>query len=45
MKKVSYLLAVLFITAISFSSCKKECHECHYDGDSGEVELGEFCEE
>lgn len=25
-------------------SCKKEsCHDCHYDGPNGEVELGEKC--
>lgn len=44
MKKVNYLLGLLFVGALGFSSCKKEvCHECHYDGDNGEVELGEFC--
>ena len=29
---------------MAFTSCKKdECHECHYDGPNGEVELGEKC--
>ena len=29
---------------VALSSCKKfDCHACHYDGPSGEVELGEKC--
>ena len=34
--------ALLF--AVTLTSCKKEeCHECHYDTATGEVELGEKC--
>ena len=44
MKKVKYFVGLLFITAIGFSSCKK-CGECHYDGPSGEVEMGEYCDD
>lgn len=31
-------LGILFISV----SCEK-CHECHYEGETGEVELGEYC--
>jgi hypothetical protein len=24
-------------------SCKKKCHECHYDLNGAEVEIGEYC--
>lgn len=30
--------------ALTISSCKK-CHECHYDSPSGEVEIGEYCDD
>lgn len=45
MKNVNAILGAIALLAIfSFSSCKKEeCHECHYDGPNGEVELGEKC--
>ena len=45
MKKVNVILGMTALVAmVAFSSCKKdECHECHYDGPSGEVELGERC--
>ncbi len=45
MKKVNAILGMTALVAmVAFSSCKKdECHECHYDGASGEVELGEKC--
>lgn len=45
MKKVKGY-TVIAIVGLSFVmvSCKKdECHECHYDGAAGEVELGEKC--
>ncbi|MDP5099065.1 MAG: hypothetical protein NWQ27_03645 [Crocinitomicaceae bacterium] len=45
MKKVKGY-AVIAIVGLSFvmGSCKKdECHECHYDGPNGEIELGEKC--
>lgn len=32
------------VVMIGFASCKKEeCHECHYDLNGTEVELGEKC--
>ena len=35
--------AVLFLT---LTSCKKEeCHECHYEKNGAEVELGEKCDD
>jgi len=45
MKTGKTILATIAIfTVLAFTSCKKEeCHECHYDGPNGEVELGEKC--
>ena len=44
MKKQNAIFLGLFAAAMAFTSCKKdECHECHYDGPNGEVELGEKC--
>ena len=41
MKKLVFVSAIgMFI----LPSCKK-CSECHYDGPSGEVEMGEFCDD
>jgi len=49
MKKQTIKMSVLALgTAFMFgmTSCSKpECHECHYDGPNGEVELGEKCDE
>ncbi len=43
MKKSSLFVATIGV-ALFFASCKKEeCHDCHYDGPTGEVELGEKC--
>lgn len=36
---ITILLAIMFVAA----SCKKKCHECHYDHDGAEVRIGEFC--
>ena len=46
MKKSTNLLFVaLLFAAVSTISCKKkECHECHYEKDGAEVELGEKCD-
>ncbi len=42
MKKVNFIIAAAAL--VIMSSCgKDECHECHYDGPNGEVELGEYC--
>lgn len=46
MKKVSLAIMLgAFVFGTSFTSCKKkeQCEECHYDGPSGEVEMGEKC--
>ena len=38
------VLLVVAVAGLALVSCKKdECHECHYDGPNGEVELGEKC--
>lgn len=45
MKKSSFLIAAAMVVVV-FSSCKKEeCHECHYEKNGAEVELGERCDE
>ncbi len=40
MKKVGFIAAA--VLAVSFVSCNK-CHDCHYDLNGTEVEIGEFC--
>ena len=41
MKKVNIIIAA--VALVVMSSCHKdECHDCHYDGPNGEVELGEY---
>ncbi|CAG5080531.1 hypothetical protein [Parvicella tangerina] len=47
MKKVRLsLMAAAAVLVFAASSCNKsECHECHYDGPNGEVELGEKCDD
>lgn len=43
MKKRSLVIALGF-GLVLFESCKKnECHECHYDVNGTEVEIGEKC--
>ncbi len=42
MKKVAIFLGA--VAVFGFSACNK-CHECHYDMNGGEVELGEYCGE
>lgn len=41
--KLKTLTIGLAIVAFGFSCKKDECKECHYDGPSGEVDLGEKC--
>lgn len=42
-KNIQTLIAVGAI-ALMFTSCKKEeCHECHYDINGSQVELGKKC--
>jgi len=40
MKNAILILAVLSLLAVS---CKKKCHDCHYDLNGAEVEIGEYC--
>lgn len=42
MKKAG-LIVVATLAFVTMSCKKDECHECHYDGPNGEVELGEKC--
>ncbi len=43
MKSTVFFLFALS-TALLAVSCKREsCHECHYDLNGTEVEIGEFC--
>lgn len=42
MKKVLLLFSV--VAVFGFTSCE-ECHECHYDMNGSEIELGEFCDD
>lgn len=43
MKKSSLFIAAGFIILASVSCKKDECHECHYEKNDVEVELGERC--
>lgn len=37
-----FLLALSFVLLVV--SCKRDsCHECHYDLNGAEVEIGEYC--
>ena len=41
MKKL--ILSVTLLGFLSTSCAKNKCAECHYDGPSGEVEMGTYC--
>ena len=42
--KTKPLVLVLAVALASFYSCKKSCHECHYEDENDvKVELGEQC--
>lgn len=43
MKKGIFIVAALGVS-VMFASCKK-CEECHYDTPTGEVEVGELCDD
>ena len=46
MKKSKSIIILTAFAAITFSSCDKSCHECHYeDSNDQEVELGEKCDD
>lgn len=44
-KIINTTLIVGTISLFSVSCNKSECHECHYEKDGDEVELGEKCDE
>lgn len=42
--KQKIIFTAFFLGGVLLTSCNKpNCHECHYDGPNGEVELGEKC--
>ncbi len=44
MKPYNFQMCIcIAIVVVLIASCKKHCHDCHYDGPNGEVELGEKC--
>jgi hypothetical protein len=44
MKKSVIMLSFIALGAVTLSACgKNKCHECHYEKDGQEIELGEKC--
>ena len=44
MKKSVIMLSFIALGAVTLSACgKSKCHECHYEKDGQEIELGEKC--
>lgn len=44
MKHVKFTLFTgMIVLAAGLSACKK-CHDCHYDKDGQEIEIGKFCD-
>jgi hypothetical protein len=44
MKKVVLKSSVVVAISLALYSCKRdECHDCHYDKNGAEVEMGEYC--
>ncbi|MFN5983946.1 MAG: hypothetical protein ACK476_19330 [Fluviicola sp.] len=41
--KKTIVLSFLSLAFLTFSCKKNECHECHYEKDGAEVEIGEKC--
>ena len=41
--KSKIILIGLITTSSLFFACEKDCHECHYDFNDTQVELGEKC--
>ncbi len=37
------ITALVCACSLLISSCKKKCHECHYDVNGSLVEIGEYC--
>lgn len=45
MKKLTNNLLIIAALSVFAVSCdKSECHECHYDKDGAQIELGEKCD-
>lgn len=45
-KSMTISLIAVSVVVAAFASCKKEeCHECHYDKNGTEVELGVKCDD
>ncbi|MDA7804197.1 hypothetical protein N8987_06445 [Crocinitomix sp.] len=43
MKQIVKITAALgLLGTFTLASCEK-CHECHYDGPEGYIEIGEYC--
>jgi hypothetical protein len=40
--KINLRLTFFAVSAL-VASCKERCHECHYDLNGAEVEIGEYC--
>lgn len=43
--KKRIILAAAIVTVTMLSCKKEECHECHYERNGEEVELGERCDD
>jgi len=37
------VICVFAIFSLFTAACKKKCHECHYDLNGAEIEIGEYC--
>ena len=44
MKSKHLILGAIFLGSFAFISCNK-CKDCHYESTSGEVEIGELCDD
>ncbi|MFM7235091.1 MAG: hypothetical protein ACKOZM_10945 [Flavobacteriales bacterium] len=38
-----YAFLSVFAMGMVIASCKEKCHECHYDLNGAEIEIGEYC--
>lgn len=38
-------LVFALVVSVCAASCKKKCHECHYDSAGATIDIGEFCGE
>lgn len=43
MKSIAFFLLVFTISLITVSCQRDHCHDCHYDLNGAEVEIGEYC--